>query len=181
MDDRGQLKAIETVYNGYRFRSRLEARWAVLLDSLGVKYEYEAQGYDLDGLWYLPDFWLPDMDCWIETKGRPMEREDDTWRKARDLAAISDKYVNVFCGQISTPGSTVGKQFFGAEDDHTGFDPTSVWWFQCPICQAFQLGARITELPCRCIEAYTHPDDNKSVRAAHLRARQARFEHGATP
>ena len=24
-----ELKPIETIYNGYRFRSRLEARWAV--------------------------------------------------------------------------------------------------------------------------------------------------------
>ena len=28
------IKAIETVYNGYRFRSRLEARWAVFFDAL---------------------------------------------------------------------------------------------------------------------------------------------------
>ena len=40
-------KAIETVYNGYRFRSRLEARWAVFFDALGVKYEYEAEGFEM--------------------------------------------------------------------------------------------------------------------------------------
>lgn len=51
------IKAIETEYNGYRFRSRLEARWAVFLDILGVKYEYEPEGFDLgNGLYYLPDF-----------------------------------------------------------------------------------------------------------------------------
>lgn len=37
------IKAIETVYNGYRFRSRLEARWAVFFDEMGVQYEYEAE------------------------------------------------------------------------------------------------------------------------------------------
>ena len=42
-----ELKAIQTEYKGYRFRSRLEARWAVLLDELGVKWEYEPEGYDL--------------------------------------------------------------------------------------------------------------------------------------
>lgn len=41
------IKPIETIYNGYRFRSRLEARWAVFLDSLGVKYEYEPEGFEL--------------------------------------------------------------------------------------------------------------------------------------
>jgi hypothetical protein len=30
------LQAIETFYRGYRFRSRLEARWAVLFDALGI-------------------------------------------------------------------------------------------------------------------------------------------------
>lgn len=51
------IKPYETVYNGYRFRSRLEARWAVFFDSLGVKYEYEPEGFKLPGLGgYLPDF-----------------------------------------------------------------------------------------------------------------------------
>ena len=51
------IKAIETEYNGYRFRSRLEARWAVFLDALGVKYEYEPDGFVLpSGRRYLPDF-----------------------------------------------------------------------------------------------------------------------------
>lgn len=64
------IKAIETVYKGYRFRSRLEARWAVLFDSLGLKWEYEKEGFDLgDAGWYLPDFWIPElMDMVIEIK-----------------------------------------------------------------------------------------------------------------
>lgn len=63
------IKAIETHYNGYRFRSRLEARWAVFFDALGIKYQYEPQGFDMDGVRYLPDFWLPDMGYWVEIKG----------------------------------------------------------------------------------------------------------------
>ena len=51
----GVIKAIETKYKGYRFRSRREARWAVFFDKLNVVYEYEPEGFDLDGLWYLPD------------------------------------------------------------------------------------------------------------------------------
>ena len=42
-----ELRAIQTEYKGYRFRSRLEARWAVFFDTLGVKWEYEPEGYDL--------------------------------------------------------------------------------------------------------------------------------------
>jgi len=43
------VKAINTEYNGYRFRSRLEARWAVFFDALGIKYRYEVEGFDLRG------------------------------------------------------------------------------------------------------------------------------------
>lgn len=63
------IKAIQTEYKGYRFRSRLEARWAVFFDSLGIKWHYEPEGYDLgDDGWYLPDFFLPDKNVWIEVK-----------------------------------------------------------------------------------------------------------------
>lgn len=65
-----EIKPIETRYKGYRFRSRLEARWAVFFDALGLKWEYEIQGFDLGpelGL-YLPDFYLPETDEYIEVK-----------------------------------------------------------------------------------------------------------------
>jgi hypothetical protein len=52
------IKPIETSYQGYRFRSRLEARWAVFFDTLGLAWEYEPEGYVLDGHPYLPDFKL---------------------------------------------------------------------------------------------------------------------------
>lgn len=77
-----KIKPVETYYNGYRFRSRLEARWAVLFDALGIRYEYEAEGYELpNGEWYLPDFVLhggsvrcPDP-LFVEVKGQ-MTKED---------------------------------------------------------------------------------------------------------
>jgi hypothetical protein len=62
-------KPIETRYRGYRFRSRLEARWAVFLDALGIEWGYEVEGYHLpDGQMYLPDFWLPEVETFIEVK-----------------------------------------------------------------------------------------------------------------
>lgn len=63
------IKAIETSYGGYKFRSMLEARWAVAFDLLGVRYRYEDQGYDVNGKWYLPDFVLPSLNAIIEVKG----------------------------------------------------------------------------------------------------------------
>lgn len=48
--------AIETEYAGYFFRSRLEARWAVFFDQLGIRWEYEPEGYETPFGRYLPDF-----------------------------------------------------------------------------------------------------------------------------
>lgn len=70
------ITPIETIYKGYRFRSRLEARWAVFMDACGADWEYEPEGLsstvyvdpelDADGniiqehdpacTYYLPDF-----------------------------------------------------------------------------------------------------------------------------
>lgn len=64
-------KAIETRYAGHRFRSRLEARWAVFFDALGAAWQYEPQGFVIDGRPYLPDFLLTDSGTWVEVKGDP--------------------------------------------------------------------------------------------------------------
>lgn len=78
------LKAIETRYAGCRFRSRLEARWAVFFDSLGIRWEYEPQGFVIgdrlvqEPRCYLPDFWFPGLQLWGEVKGKWTVRELET-------------------------------------------------------------------------------------------------------
>lgn len=75
------MKVIQTHYAGYKFRSRLEARWAVFLTSLGIKWEYEFEGFVLpNGECYLPDFYLPTFNggMYVEVKPKeltPEERE----------------------------------------------------------------------------------------------------------
>jgi hypothetical protein len=51
-------KPLDTRYKGYRFRSRLEARWAVFFDALNIEYLYEPEGFQLKAGRYLPDFQL---------------------------------------------------------------------------------------------------------------------------
>jgi len=85
------VKAIETRYRGYRFRSRLEARWAVFFDALEIRWLYEPEGFELsDGTRYLPDFHLPDFGggTWVEVK-----REDADWGKAKRFAVDSGNSV----------------------------------------------------------------------------------------
>lgn len=67
------IQAIDTHYAGHLFRSRLEARWATVFDNLGVRWEYEPQGYRIGKARrpYLPDFYLTDLGWWVEVKGDP--------------------------------------------------------------------------------------------------------------
>lgn len=100
------MKAIDTIYNGYMFRSRLEARWAVFFDELEIAYEYEKEGYRLtrepySPIDYLPDFWLPERDCFIEIKGQVPTPQEKS--KAAYLALNSRKNVYIFFGNIHVP------------------------------------------------------------------------------
>lgn len=77
-----EIRALETSYRGVRFRSRTEARWAIFLDSIGQRWRYEEQGFSLNGNAFLPDFWLPDLDSWLEIKGTIPTRDE------QELAAM---------------------------------------------------------------------------------------------
>lgn len=70
------IKAIETKYKGYRFRSRLEARWAVFFDYIELKWQYEKEGFDIDGARYLPDFYFPTLEIWAEVKPKTFTKEE---------------------------------------------------------------------------------------------------------
>ena len=86
-----KIKAIPTIYKGYRMRSRLEARWAAFFDALGIPWRYETEGLTLsDGTQYLPDFYLPDCKSWFEVKG---VMSDTDLHKVTRLAADMHKGV----------------------------------------------------------------------------------------
>lgn len=76
-----EIKAIETHYNGYKFRSRLEARWAVFFDEAGIKYQYEPEGFTNGEDCYLPDFYLPEHNTYVEVKP-PREGYEQEIKKA---------------------------------------------------------------------------------------------------
>lgn len=63
-----KIKALDTFYNGYLFRSRLEAKWAVFFDALGWRYEYENKDFNLPSGRYLPDFYFPEIGVYAEVK-----------------------------------------------------------------------------------------------------------------
>lgn len=62
------IKSLPSTYNGVTFRSRLEARWAALFDSYGIQWAHEPEGFETPSGNYLPDFYLPRMDTYVEVK-----------------------------------------------------------------------------------------------------------------
>lgn len=71
------IHAIETEYKGYRFRSRLEARWAVFFDAIKLEWDYEVEGFKLsNGERYLPDFWFQSLGCFGEVKPKQFKEKE---------------------------------------------------------------------------------------------------------
>lgn len=100
------MQVIPTNYRGIIYRSRTEARWAVFFATLGVDAEYEPEGYVLDGIPYLPDFYVRDWDYFVEIKGAVPTAEEQ--EKCRRLALATGKFVIIMVGQ---PGSGVTMGF----------------------------------------------------------------------
>lgn len=110
------MKAIQTRYKGYRFRSRLEARWAVFFDALGIKWEYEKEGYKLESGLYLPDFWLPQVSMWAEVKPGPLSKAE--FMLCEQLARHTDFPVLMLSG---IPDAKPYPAIRGAEYEHGGW------------------------------------------------------------
>lgn len=85
------IPAIETRAYGCRFRSRLEARWAVFFTQAGFQWEYEPEGAALDSGNYLCDFRVTGpngVQVWVEVKPKLAVDQPDDPRWA-ELAAAS--------------------------------------------------------------------------------------------
>jgi hypothetical protein len=92
-----EIKSIATQYNGCRFRSRLEARWAVFLDAVGVDYLYEPSSFVVDGTPYLPDFFIPEWKALLEMKP-PGEPTFDDFRLLHGAALQMSASAFLVCG-----------------------------------------------------------------------------------
>lgn len=179
------LQAIQTQYKGFRFRSRLEARWAVFLDALDAKWSYEKEGFDLAGNWYLPDFWVHDWDTWIEIKAtRPSAEE---LSKCDLLAKASGKNVLLLAGEpwLKDDKNEYDITLFGREQGD--WNGTSGWEFGEGRRCASEIWLVSDDHGAFALRPVAHEGDHKyplsgnfadSILAALAAARAARFEHG---
>lgn len=91
-----KIQPIETSYKGFLFRSRLEARWAVFFDELGIEWQYETEGFEINGEKYLPDFYLPQSETWVEVKGdkHALERQWERMVSLLDFGGCLPNFAN---------------------------------------------------------------------------------------
>lgn len=128
------IQPIETSYGSHRFRSRLEARWAVFFDQLGLRWEYEVEGFQLeDGTRYLPDFkiWTPQGRWrWVEVKPSSID-SDSKFLKFQDEAHKAFEFAELVSGsplQWLEQGYTFCPR--------CGLPSHNPWdeWFYCQAC-----------------------------------------------
>lgn len=168
--------AIETRYQGYRFRSRLEARYAVFFTVLGIAWEYEAEGFDLGANgWYLPDFRLavPNFEpVYVEVKPKH-QQADQYWRKARALAASG---VNVLL-LGGDPGMRSDTLCLGNPVDQRRYSGSIVLQTEYGPEALVNYGrGRLIFSPRS--DDYTKTEFSDTQLAAVRAAKGARFEHG---
>lgn len=101
-----------TLYNGVVYRSRVEARWAILFDSCGLRHTYEPDSFDIGTGLYVPDFWLPDVHLFVEIKGSDPSAEERA--KCAALATCQNRGVLLAVG---VPEARFQITWFGPEGE----------------------------------------------------------------
>ena len=158
-------------YNGIEFRSKLESKTAQAFDNLGVKYEYEPDGYKLsNGLWYKPDFYLPDAHQFAECKG-VMSNEDSA--KIVGLVEDTGKPVLVLSYTNAMLVMRVGDSPDGEIVTYSGDEVALSWCEECG--KPWFLGWPDT-YRCRCCGAYD--GDHHLVGCFDVESATNLFKHG---
>ncbi|CUX46822.1 hypothetical protein [Clostridium sp. C105KSO13] len=172
------IKPIETKYNGFRFRSRLEARWAVFFDAIGLKYEYEVEGFEMNGIRYLPDFYIPSLDRWFEIKAKPLNKYE--MKKCEEFCFNKDNANIKFSVLVGSPEAVKIDKFIGIIE-YVWEWPSDKYPVNYRICAPNELSEK--EYYSRFVKGLwiiPNMTEEKLVMAATV-ARQARFEFGDAP
>lgn len=190
------MKAIQTEYKGYLFRSRLEARWAVFFDACGVRWEYEPEGYDLgDGIYYLPDFLLHGVDgrdggdLYVEVKGNMTPADAEKILRFVEHGGREGKYgkyknATLVVGNI--PEGETADEIDWYVSDHAYHGPAP-YLFNFETIDGDHFAAHPGINKDGKFElfgddsSYLCDQDQVATERAYRLARQARFEHGEKP
>lgn len=171
------IKPIETRYKGYRFRSRLEARWAVFFDHVGLRYDYEPEGYVLPSGPYLPDFFVHNVGMrttkerpgvWVEIKPTYIESE---WKKLKELCIATGR------DGLLLASTDVNNDWNGEKMEAPIYDYGMVF-MECERCKHIKIEySEGNYTICECCGS-TCNNESENIENAIQRALSARFEFG---
>lgn len=129
------IRAKPTLYKGVRFRSRLEARWAVFFDAIGREWIYEPSFPELSAISYQPDFLLDgglvQASSLVEVKSWP--GEPGNWGKFAaylNVAREDERYPRVSEALNTRMTLLIGLPGVWQEGRLTDFGAAAIGWNQ---------------------------------------------------
>ena len=180
-----KIKSIETVWHGHRFRSRLEARWAVVFECMGIDWEYEPEGFEFeDGTRYLPDFLLHgivgrngydpkregsvDGDVYVEVKGHWTDKD-------RDKVARFAEHRPIYC--VGNVPSCFSDMDYDDDTPNFNFETIDGDFFGAYINVRHDGECELAGADSNYMGNVWHDVTNLAFKTASM----ARFEHGEQP
>ena len=164
------LQAQKDWYNGIEFRSKLESKTAQALDNIGIRYEYEPEGYKLsNGMWYRPDFWLPDVKQFIECKG-VMSSTDS----AKIFGLVQDTNHPVLV--ISYENAMMVMRFWNEPNNAIVTYDRHIAIGRCEVCQ--NRFFFISSDSYRCLACGAHDGDHKIEMLSYIESGTQLFNYG---
>lgn len=121
--------ALVTEYAGVRFRSRLEARTAVFMDSVNIKWKYEVFTCrfppECDKSSYTPDFFLPELQLFVEIK--PAFPHIDEMKACEDFVKTTGTPIILLFGDALGSAYRCSKKDGGRFYSHANVQRGMTW------------------------------------------------------
>lgn len=140
---------------------------------MGIEWHYEMEGYDLGGMWYLPDFWLPKFKTWAEVK--PEEFDEDQLEKCELLTMGTNHDCLLLVGPPTyTEYQVVVPTYDYIDGDPDKSRPTGTTYSQMSLISRWFRENRFAS--CYIQPPYNKDEFGDDYIAAVRKSRQFRFE-----
>lgn len=145
---------------------------------IGLKYEYEVEGFEMCGVRYLPDFYIPSLDRWFEIKAKPLSEYE--MMKCEEFCFNKDNGNIKFSVLVGSPEAVKIDNFSGIME--------FVWEWpseKYPENVRFLASEELSEMEyysrfVRGLWGVPEVTEEELIKAA-IAAREARFEFGESP
>jgi len=168
----------EIEYQGFVFRSKIEAQWAFFMTQLDIPWFYEPDTVALTTaagktVHYLPDFFLPDQDAFLEVKLEPKPKLEECWKCYKLAVELEQDVLLVY--------EPIGKIDYNAYRYKAGTGEVECLYklTTCPFCNefAFTHRGRCGEMKCKCSDKCAELSNDRAtvIKAAIDKTRKERF------